>query len=308
MTAADAMPQSEMSAQAAAGAPARPTRPLYWSVRRELWDNPSIWRAPLIAAAVVLAGIVIAAVHPPQIHTSGSGAHMSQADLRTLPYAIAAVAIGVISAIVSVFYCLGSLHNERRDRSILFWKSLPVSDLTTVVAKAIIPMAVLPVCVLATVLATHVLMMALNIATVAAHGQDIGLLLSQVPLLRLWLTAAWGLFAFALWWAPIYGWLFVISAWARRMTFLWAVAPPIALVAFERLAFETHYIGDLLSYRLNGSWTAAFEVVHPHPGTMGLSNPDPVRFFTTPGLWVGLVIAIALLALAIRLRRRADPI
>jgi ABC-2 type transport system permease protein len=285
-----------------------PVRPFLWSVRRELWENRAIYLGPVIAAVVVVAGIMIAAIHPPQFHQMGPGHRLSQAELRTLPYDIAALLIMVIGMIIGVFYSLGALHNERRDRSVLFWKSLPVSDRIAVGAKALIPFAVLPVCVFVTIVVTHVLMLALHLISLAVHGEDPGVLLTQVPLLNLWLVLAWGLFTTALWWAPIYGWLFVVSAWARRMTFLWAVAPPIALSVFERLAFGTTYVGDLLGKRVTVPSEVAFQVHGRASPILNLPMPDPVSFFTSPGLWVGLLVGAAFFAAAIWLRRRADPI
>ena len=38
------------------------TRPLYWSVRRELWENRSIYIAPLIVAAVQVFGFGISTI------------------------------------------------------------------------------------------------------------------------------------------------------------------------------------------------------------------------------------------------------
>ena len=293
-----------------AAAASRSVRPFYWSVRRELWENRAIYVGPLIGAAVVLAGILIAAVHPPHFEQRGSSGHMTQAELRTLPYAIAMVLLMVIGAVVGVFYSLGALHNERRDRSILFWKSLPVSDVTAVASKAFVAAVVLPACVVATVLVTHLVMLVLHLASLAMHGEDAGLLLTQVPLLRLWLALAWGAIAFTLWWAPIWGWLFLISAWAKRMTFLWAVLPPIALSVFERLAFGTSYVSKIVNGRLAGWSQVAFMGQGRGVPLTGdnLPTPDPVGFVTTPGLWIGLLIGAALFYAAVRLRRSADPI
>jgi ABC-2 type transport system permease protein len=298
-----------MSAQTETQAPAPgAVRPFFWSVRRELWENRAIYLGPAIAAAVVVAGIVIAAINPPHFQQHGTGHQLTQAELRTLPYDIAALLIMAIGVIIGVFYSLGALHNERRDRSVLFWKSLPVSDRIAVGAKALIPFVVLPACVFVTIVVTHVLMLALHLISLAVHGEAPGVLLTQVPLLNLWLVLAWGLFTTALWWAPVYGWLFMVSAWARRMTFLWAVAPPIALSVFERLAFGTTYIGDLLGKRVSVPSEAAFAVHGRGSPILNLPMPDPVSFFSNPGLWAGLLVGAGFFAAAIWLRRRADPI
>jgi ABC-2 type transport system permease protein len=301
----DATPASGASASDASR-----VRPFYWSVRRELWENRAIYMCPLIAAGVVLAGILIATVNPPHFEHKGSGMHLTVAELRTVPYAIAALLIMLCSVLVGVFYSLGALHNERRDRSILFWKSLPISDIVSVASKAVVPLVIVPLCVLATVILTHLVMLVLHLASLATHGEDPGVLLTQVPLLKLWLVIAWGLFAFSLWWAPIWGWLFLVSVWAKRMTFVWAVVPPIGLVVFERLAFGTSYVNDVISERLNGWGEAAFiaHTRHIPLSDAGLPGPDLIGFFASPGLWIGFVVAAALFYATVRLRRRADPI
>src|SRR5262249_34499530 len=90
-------------------------RPLYWSVRREFWDNRYIYMGPLAAAVLYLIGFAISAIRLRLLHETPPSEH----DLA------AALIMGTV-LIVSVFYCLDALYGERRDRSILFWKSLPV--------------------------------------------------------------------------------------------------------------------------------------------------------------------------------------
>ena len=117
------------------------SRRLYWSVRRELWENRSIYLAPLAVAALFLLGFLISAIHPPaQMRDAMALDPMRHQELVEQPYTFAAFFLMGITFIVAVFYCLDALYGERRDRSILFWKSLPVSDLTTVLAKASIPL------------------------------------------------------------------------------------------------------------------------------------------------------------------------
>jgi ABC-2 type transport system permease protein len=306
----DAMSEPAVVAPAAAG---RSVRPFFWSVRRELWENRSIYLAPAIAAAVVLAGMVLAVVTPHHVRVNGSS-HMPADALVMIPYGIAVGAIVITGCLVGLFYCLGAVNGERRDRSILFWKSLPVSNLTALASKAFTAMAVLPVAVLATVVATHLIILVLQAVRMAATGESLSTL-EDLPLLHVWLGMAWGLFATALWWAPIYGWLLMISAYAKRMTFLWAVLPPIGVIVFEKLAFDTNLFGQILRDRFNGSIAAAFQVPRgqpvPHDSLrhiIDLPTPDPVGFFTSPGLWIGLAVGAAFFAAAVWLRRRAEPV
>jgi len=124
-------------AQRIAPAAVSNTRPMYWSVRRELWENRSIYIAPMVAAAVILFGFSISTIYlPGKMRAALALDPSKQREALAMPYDLAAGLIMVTALIVGVFYCLDALHAERRDRSILFWKSLPVSDLTTVLSKA----------------------------------------------------------------------------------------------------------------------------------------------------------------------------
>src|SRR6266699_5785001 len=141
------------------------TRPFYWSVKRELWENRSIYVAPLIVAAVVLFGFLVSTIGMPERRQAVlllDSAHQRAAI--GAPYDVAAMMLIFTAFIVGVFYCLDALHSERRDRSILFWKSLPVSDLTTVLSKASIPLVVLPVIIFAITVATQFIMLLLSSA------------------------------------------------------------------------------------------------------------------------------------------------
>ena len=147
------------------------TRPLYWSVRRELWENRSIYIAPLAVAALVLFAFLISTLHwRRSLRAALARDAAAQAAALAMPYSIAATLIIVTSLIVGVFYCLEALHGERRDRSILFWKSLPVSDLTTVLSKISIPLVVLPVTAFAISLATQLAMLLLGTAVLLLSG------------------------------------------------------------------------------------------------------------------------------------------
>src|SRR5947207_2746697 len=120
-------------------------RPFYWSVLRELWENRSIYVAPLIVAAVQVFGFAISTIGLAERRRAVLLLDPArQRHAIEMPYDIAAMMMIATVFIVGVFYCLDALHGERRDRTILFWKSLPVSDLTTVLSKAIIPLVVLP--------------------------------------------------------------------------------------------------------------------------------------------------------------------
>jgi ABC-2 type transport system permease protein len=309
----DLAPNEGFARTPGASAPLAKTRPFYWSVRRELWENRAIYLAPLIAAGVVLFGVALGHLHLLHVQANQQQGFGSFDGGRTriglppiIPYLIGAGPIVVTTLIVGVFYCLAALNAERRDRSVLFWKSLPVSDLTTVLSKAVIPAIVLPVVALVVIIATQLAMLALDLASAAVGGQDLGTLLAQLPLGHVWLDLGYLLLVIGLWYAPVWGWLLLVSAWSKRMTFLWGVGPPLAVCVIERMAFGTGFAWNVLKSRLAGGLADAF--ARPPANTMVLPWPDPLGFLAMPGLWIGLVVGAACLAGAVWLRRRREPV
>ena len=311
-TQVNAVPESPLGSEAAPAVMSE-IRPLYWSIRRELWENRSIYIAPLATAGVYLFGFLISLFWVPR-SLRGMGAHepLPPVNVLAMPYSHAAMLIMLIAFLVGIFYSLDALHSERRDRSILFWKSLPVSDLTTVLSKASIPLVVLPLIVFAITVALQLVMLLLSAA---------GQLMSRAgsatpwvpPLFEMELVTLYSMAVLVLWHAPIYCWFLLVSGWARRATFLWAVLPPLAVAVLEYVAFRTRYVGSLLHFRLGGFTAAAFDLkdkngVPIDAHFIPLAQLAPGRFLTSPGLWIGLVFAAIFLVAAVRMRRYRDPL
>jgi len=293
----------------------RPTRPFYWSVRRELWETRSVFIAPAAVGAIVFLGFLVSAIGLPhrRLNTLTLPPE-KQAALINLPYDIGAAALIGNMMIVGLFFCLAALHGERRDRTVLFWKSLPVPDLTTVLAKATIPFLILPAVTFVVVLITQALMYLASCAILASGGVSISTPWSFATVLAGPVVLIYGLATMTLWLAPLYGWVLLVSAWAKRAPFLWAVLPPLAVGLFEHMAFHRGYVSSLLLGRLTGGYEVAFIV--PTKAALkasggipqiGLDKLDPGKFVSTPGLWIGLVFAAACLAGCVWLRRRAEP-
>lgn len=285
---------------------ARATAPFYWSVKRELWENKSIYIAPLIVAGVILFGALIGSAHLPERRRSAMllDEARRQAAIQ-LPYDIVAVILIITAFIVGFFYCLDAFYGERRDRSILFWKSLPVSDRTMVFSKASIPLLVLPPTIFAIVVVTQFTMMLISSAVLLPSGLA-GTTWANFNLLQQWAIFLYGLIVITLWHAPVYGWALLISGIARRATFLWAVLPPLAIAIFEKITFNTSYFWDLLKNRIGGAGDTAF-TFQMHRG-LSVDQLTPLRFLSTPGLWIGLIFAAAFIFAAIRLRRYRGPL
>jgi ABC-2 type transport system permease protein len=283
----------------------KPTRPFYWSVWRELWENHSIYIAPSIVAAIILFGSFVAAFHLPERRRNAlllDPAHRRAAI--EMPYSIAAMMLIFTAFIIGVFYCLDALHGERRDRSILFWKSLPISDLTSVLSKATIPLAVLPLVSFAIIVVTQFIMLLISTAALLPSGLATTTW-TNFNLFQESLTLLYGLVAIALWHAPIYGWALLISGWARRATFLWAILPLLAISFFEKVTFNTSYFASLLKDRVMGFAPEAF-AFNAH--TIDSVALTPGRYLSSPGLWIGLVFAVAFVAAAVRMRRYRGPL
>ena len=280
-----------------------PTRPFYWSVWRELWENRSIYIAPLIVAAIIVFGSLVSASHLPERRHNAMllDPARRQAAIE-MPYDIAAIMFILTGFIIGLFYCLDALHGERRERSILFWKSLPVSDLTTVLSKATVPLVVLPVVSFAIIIVTQFIMLLISTAVLLPSGLATTTW-TNFNLLQQSLILAYGLAAIALWHAPIYGWALLVSGWARRATFLWAVLPLLAITFFERITFSTSYFFSMVKDRVVGFAPKAFTFT-PH----AVPQLTPGTYLSSPGLWLGLLVAAVFVALAIRLRRYRGPL
>src|SRR5581483_3021459 len=234
---------SELPIDSGAAAPplSMPTRPFLWSVRRELWENRSIYLIPLIVAALVFFGFLISTL---------AGRHLvgiQNPDALAQPYVIAEGMLMAAMLLVGIFYSVDALHSERTDRSILFWKSLPVSDTTVVLSKAAIPIILLPLLTFAITLATQIMMLLINSAALIASGRSAGILWTTIPWPSMWFGLLEHLLmVHGIGWAPLFAWLLFVSGAARRVPFVWAVLPIVGIPIVEKMAFRTsHFVGLL---------------------------------------------------------------
>jgi ABC-2 type transport system permease protein len=313
-TQSNAMHESSLESQAVAPVMViSPARRLYWSVRREVWENRYLYIAPLGVAAVLVSAYLIGLIFLPHHRMPAVMAldpTKRQGEIA-LPHDMVEGLIMATAFFIGLFYCLEALHGERRDRSILFWKSLPVSDLTTVLAKASIPVILLLLSFVIIVVTQFIILL---MSTLALLGSgNVATLWTQVALPQKWLMLLYHLVTVhALWYAPIYGWLLLVSAWARRAPFLWAVLPPL-WIGFAEIAFNTTHFAHWVAYRFSGP--EAFSFSGPPGLSAGASGMaatgmayDPGKFFSTPGLWIGLAVAAGFIYAAARVRRYRGPI
>ena len=157
------------------------------------------------------------------------------------------------------------------------------------------------------------LIMRLSTAVLLISGVGAPTQWARLPLFQMELVLLYGLTVLALWHAPIYCWLLLVSGWARRATFLWAVLPPLAIGVFEEIAFHTSYFGSMLHDRILGFSAAAFDLTDKNGASIDahfipLEALTPGRFLSSPSLWLGLIVAAGFIAAAVRLRRYREPI
>ena len=297
----DAMTEASRSAEDAARAIPAP-RQFAWSVRREIWENRSLYLAPIAVAGIFLVGFFISLVRLPERIRAAAPDPAQLQEVIEQPYVIVAIVLMAIYLLVAVFYCLDALYGERRDRSLLFWKSMPVSDLTTVLSKASIPILVLPLVTFAVTVATSFVMLLTSSIVLAGAGLSATTPWTRVPFFEMTVTNFLHVVVFhGIWWAPFYGWLLLASAWAKRAPLLWAALPPVAIGALERIAFGTSYFAGLVQYRLVGGMESGPPV---DSMTMDMLALRPLgQFLIGPGMWVGLAITAAFLFVAARLHR-----
>lgn len=320
----NAATETSESFAAPATAP-RPVRPFYWSVRRELWENRSLIIAPLVAGGIVLLALILRSMHlSGDLEFFMALPEDRQGPIVSLALTGIAFAISLVMNITVFFYALDALQGERKDKSVLFWKSMPVSDTTTVLSKVFTALVVSGAVVVVVTLVTQIAVLLLATVILMIGGASSGAIWGNLQLIQVTISNIYAQIAMALWYAPWVAWLLLVSAWAKRVTILWAVFVPIGVAVFERVAIGTHYVRDMLAYRLQDGLKTAFtpagertaEVIIGGKGQVdgniaipgSLDSLDPVGFLSNPWLWVGLVVAAGLIAAAIWMRRYREPI
>ncbi len=311
-------------------------------LKREYWEHRGgfLWTPVWITASILV--ITVLGMISAEIFRQRAGVHFNfsldnvRDNISTKNFADAGYAFDVMQFMFGVlpcialffvlfFYLLGALYDDRRDRSVLFWKSLPVSDTATVASKALSAMFVAPLIALAVSTLAYVAFVVIVSAWLGLHGVNVfPALAASHPLRTLWrmlLTIP----VDALWALPAIGWLLFWSAWARAKPFLWAVMLPILAVFanwWVGMLGGPHFIGAtdfarilgrLLLSVMPGSWMSSgvggnLQDWMPHPGVdtnNGLLNPDRLlAVLTSANLWIGVAAGIALIAAAIWLRGR----
>ncbi len=229
-------------------------------------------------------------------------------------YWLATGLVWVAFPFVIFFSLLGALYEERRDRSILFWKSMPVSDWQEVVAKFFTPVIMTPLFFLGVVIAAQIFIATfLSMLMVVQGGPVLGLWPLSL-MVSSWLTFVVHYTLWLLWALPVLAWLLFVSSYASRMPFLWAVLAPIVLIVVEAMFFRSNMIANWFGLHLGGWQGEAYGALEGHIDgpdqamqmLLGQAALEGLRYtLGSVQFWIGLVISGGLVFGAIKMRQRA---
>lgn len=303
-------------------------------VRREFWENRSLWIVPAVVVGLFLFTGLIKIVMILSGHGvvgdgdedfAFSGPDMANADpgdvaalLRVAPLFLG-MPFNFVMLIVVFFYMLDSLYADRRDRSVLFWRSMPVSDTRTVLAKLFTGMFAATAITLCAVVATQLITIVLSLLSGGSLVQHPWLILTHpVALVEGWLLLAYALVCQSIWFLPFYGWWMLASAWARKAPLLWAVLPPVMLIVMEAIVFRSHHFANMVGHHAVDWLGYAFDVSPFKNGDENardlilngdfISAGSVVRYLTSAPLWIGTALGAAFVYGAIQLRRLRSEI
>ena len=312
-----------------------------WLLRREYWENRGgfFW-GPVIAGAIIVGlNLILAVIGSIAARRSmgSSGFVFDNADTHEVGQALGAMGDGmlvggvivacIVLAFVVFFYALGCLYDDRRDRSILFWKSLPVSDSQMVLSKLAWALVLAPVLAVAIGLLIGLALWLISALTITVNGVPAAhAVFTQSHPLRIIGGVLACLPVYMAWALPTIGWLMFCSAAARSKPFLWAVLVPVLAcvvismttilpgvdIAHDRVWYTLAYRGLLSA--VPGAWFPTISGVVDTSGA--INTPDDLagainlarswQAFASADLWIGAVVGIALIAAVIRLRRWRD--
>ncbi len=315
-----------------------------WLIRREFWEHKGgmLW-APVWTAGVFVTLAVMAAITAEVFKAKFSGGLrvgvsirdlVSKQDPETLAKIGPAMDVGLLGlsgllatvlGFVLFFYLLGALFDDRRDRSILFWKSLPLSDRDTVLSKVLTAALLAPLITFVVSVALHIAVLSLMSIHVLFYGVNpLTVIWGPAEPLAIWLRLAASIPLNALWALPCIGWLLLVSSFARSKPFLWAVLLPVGVgvviswfdvlstFAVPDAAYWKHIALRVLAGVFPGSYQLLFTPTEIAPGLqiMGLNGAsswtDMGRLLISAPMWIGAAAGSAMIFAAIRMRRGRD--
>ncbi|HEX7339560.1 MAG TPA: hypothetical protein VF271_06450 [Rhodanobacteraceae bacterium] len=325
----------------------------YWLLKREFWEHRGafLWAPVITAGAVIIlniASLIAASISGAdwginilwsQIAAASPGHPSELGSVLTFSALVPMAIVSIVLFLMLFGYCMKNLTNDRADRSILFWKSLPVSDLGTVLSKAVSAMVVAPVIALIVGLVSAVLMMFTLAVAGSMHGINFGQVFWTIPHLGQVLFYMVAMLpVYLVWMLPTVGWLMLCSALSgsRMRTRRWAIALPAAITAVlywlsligpiygAGTWFLKHVLLRVFLGLLPGGWNSLMntkqipqlQIFRSHDaGTNAVTThiqssqlvPDMIshsyHMLLTPDFLWGVLVGVIMLGLAVWLRR-----
>ena len=294
-------------------------------IKREVWEHRAIYITPLVIAVVMslmsLTGQVTMSAFGQEVDLAIFGAsNVGETERRAAMTAFLVIFTSVFALgawILMIFYSLDALYAERKDKSILFWRSLPVTDSETVISKLLTAALVIPLMTFAFVVVTHLLNLILWSVWLSIQGGDAGhLLWSAVPLFDNWAATLVVVIALPLWLSPLIGWFLFVSAFTKRSPLLIAFLPIFVVPMLEKMLFRTTMFWEAIFVR--SSTPPLFKGIDA-PGIFDednfqitadtvslLAQIDLAKFLSSPSMWLGLVVCGLFTTAAIYVRRYRD--
>jgi len=308
-----------------------------WLIKREMWEHKGmlVW-APAVIAALVAVMALVAASFDKNISINGDGSpsqilsvtmegkvRTQVVEMMAQAYMASSAPVLLVLGVLVFFYCLGALHDERRDRSLLFWKSLPVSDSMTVLSKVLLAAVVAPLITLSIGFVLSLLVLFIGAFLLLTHGTNVFGELFLTPDLYLTLRMLSLLPLYVMWALPTVGWLLMVSSMARSKVFLWAVGTPLVTALLLLWAEKAMHIG------INSAWFVSNIVcrllLSVVPGAWLLFDDARVWTENVPqrlpvqqifgeswstlgnaNVWIGVAAGAVMIAVAIWMRRRRE--
>lgn len=321
-------------------------------LRRELWEHNSLrWMPLLLLLFILLAnfafmyatsvnnGLITIVADGKEISSveimsgfkqiggqpdeAGQNSELVQSKklVRGVLFALAMI-INIVLQVMMIFYLLDSLYGERKDYSILFWKSLPLSDTMIVLSKLVIAAIIIPAISLMTMMLAQMMTLALQSYNLTETTGAASLLWQQAGLMNFWKTHFILLVEQSIWVFPVMGWLLLCSVWSRRSPFIPAIIIPLLLIFVDSSFRLDTNISEIILERgpvglISDVGVARFDESQGH-GELSV-NADTsdwwraignldfagfVGFLSRTKVWLGFIIGLLLVGMTIWLRRR----
>ena len=288
-------------------------------IRRELWEHRALYIVPLVFAGLVLLSVTVGVLRGTQyLGTQVVATHIGDLSATEASDALMMMTYGMwflfslVSLFVVTFYMLDSLYSDRKDRSVLFWKSLPISDTQTVLSKLVTAVLVIPTIIIVAALGTmFIVLIILSIAIAFGGVNPFPLLWAKLPLFRILTNMVSIELLHALWFLPLTGWLLLASATAKKTPFLLAALVPMGLIFAEKLAFNTQVFASTIGLYVRRFYEPLFGDLHELSANasgvrvvgLDLQISQVGQVLTDPLLYVGVLLGAGFIVTTIWMRR-----